>query len=551
MTGTEILVTAGGVALIAALAWFFFGPKQARRAEVREGVQEVEINVKGGYSPNLIRVQEGVPLRLVFDRQENSDCSSRVVFPDFGVSKSLAAFGRTTVEFTPTRAGQFGFACGMNMLHGTLLVEAGDGDGEGEEHEAVPNTALTGPGLAAVTTHSHEVARAVGVGPTQEVSGTGRVEFSLRADGLACPTCVTNIESLIEGLPGVDRVQANYGAERVTVDFDPSQIGIDEMRVAVQAAGYRVEERREPGSAQAEDTEAIARRAEIRDLSRRVVVGALLTAPVLLSVMATQFFNATWVPEFLLDPWVQLAFIAPVMLYTGWPIHRTGWLILSHRSAEMNSLITLGTCAAFGYSLFVTIAPGAVPEELREVYYEAVGVILTLILLGRLLEARAKAGTGEAIRKLIGLQAKTARVVRDGEQRETPIEDVQVGDDIARPTRREDPGRRRGARRALGGRRVDGHRGTDPGLEGRWRHRDRRDDQPDRCVPVPRNEGRSGHDACPDHRPRRAGSGLEGADPAPRRSRRQLLRPDRGVHRDRDVPHLVHFGPAQRSRSRS
>ena len=202
------------------------------------------------------------------------------------------------------------------------------------------------------------------------------------------------------------------------------------MRVAVQAAGYRVEERREPGSAETEDAEAIARRAEIRDLSRRVVVGALLTAPVLLSVMATQFFNATWVPEFLLDPWVQLAFIAPVMFYTGWPIHRTGWLILSHRSADMNSLITIGTCAAFGYSLFVTIAPGAVPQELREVYYEAVGVILTLILLGRLLEARAKAGTGEAIRKLIGLQAKTARVIRDGEQREIPIEDVQVGDVI-------------------------------------------------------------------------------------------------------------------------
>ena len=130
MTGTEILVTAGGVGLIAALGWFFFGPKQARRAEVRGGVQEVEITVKGGYSPNLIRAEKGVPLRLVFDRQENSDCSSRVVFPDFGVSKSLAAFGRTTVELMPTRAGEFGFACGMNMLHGTLFVAAGGGDGQ-------------------------------------------------------------------------------------------------------------------------------------------------------------------------------------------------------------------------------------------------------------------------------------------------------------------------------------------------------------------------------------------------------------------------------------
>ncbi|HEY3212180.1 MAG TPA: heavy metal translocating P-type ATPase [Actinomycetota bacterium] len=428
MTGTEIVVTVGGAGLIVALAWFFFGPKQARRAEVRGGFQEVEITVKGGYSPNLIRVQEGVPLRLVFDRQENSDCSARVVFPDFGVSKSLAAFGRTTVELMPARAGEFGFACGMNMLHGTLLVEPGDGNGEvrAETSEMAIPVAST----ASAGTHTHETPRAVGVGPTREVSGTARVEFALRADGVACPTCVTNIESLLDQLPGIDRVETNYGAERVIVDFDPSQIRTDEMRRAIGKAGYRVEERRESGSAETEDAEAIARREEIRDLTRRVIVGAILTAPVLIAVMADQFFEATWVPDFLLNRWLQLAFIAPVTLYTGWPIHRSGWLILSHRTADMNSLITLGTCAAFGYSLFVTVFPGVVPQELREVYYEAVGVILTLILLGRLLEARAKAGTGEAIRKLIGLQAKTARIVRDGEEREIPIEDVEVGDII-------------------------------------------------------------------------------------------------------------------------
>ena len=428
MTGAEIAVTAGGVVLIAALAWFFFGHKQARRAEVRGGVQEVEITVRGGYSPDLIRVEQGIPVRLVFDRQENSDCSSRVVFPDFGVSKSLAAFGRTTVELMPATAGEFGFACGMNMLHGTLFVEAKGGDGERRSDQRVAAPVDTEPSPRAP--HTHEVARAVGIGPTQEVSGTTRVELALRTDGVACPTCVTNIESLVDRLPGVDRVQANQGAERVTVDFDASQIDVDEMRRTIRSAGYRVEERREPGSAETEDREAIARRAEIRDLSRRVAVGAILTVPVLVAVMATNFFDATWVPGWLTDRWVQLAFIAPVMFYTGWPIHRTGWLILSHRSADMNSLITLGTSAAFGYSLFVTVAPGAVPPELRDVYYEAVGVILTLILLGRLLEARAKAGTGEAIRKLIGLQAKTARVVRDGEDREIPIEEVEVGDVI-------------------------------------------------------------------------------------------------------------------------
>jgi Cu+-exporting ATPase len=344
MTGTEIIVTGLGVALIALLSWFFFGPKQARRAEIRGGIQEVEITVRGGYSPNLIRVKEGVPLRLVFDRQENSDCSSRVVFPDFGVNRPLAAFGRTTVELMPARTGEFGFACGMNMLHGTLVVEAGNGFGE------TPETAPGASTTAYPTTHTHEVAR--------------------------------------------------------------------------------LEERREPGSAETEDAEAIARGAEIRDLSRRVVVGAILTAPVLIAVMATQFFDASWGPDFLVNRWVQLAFISPVMLYAGWPIHRTGWLILSRRTADMNSLITIGTSAAFGYSLFVTVAPGAVPEGLREVYFEAVGVILTLILLGRLLEARAKAGTGEAIRKLIGLQAKTARILRDGQEREIPIQDVEVGDVI-------------------------------------------------------------------------------------------------------------------------
>ena len=110
--------------------------------------------------------------------------------------------------------------------------------------------------------------------------------------------------------------------------------------------------------------------------------------------MASDVFKAGWVPRLLLNHWVQLALITPVMFYTGWPIHRTGWLALAHRSADMNSLITLGTIAAYGYSLLVTVAPGLLPAGVRGVYFEAVGVILTLILLGRLIETRAKAGTG-------------------------------------------------------------------------------------------------------------------------------------------------------------
>ena len=421
MGPAEIAVTLAGLALIAVLAWFFFGPKRVSEAEQRGGVQEVEVTVKGGYSPDLIRVREGTPLRLVFDRQEAGDCTSRVVFPDFQVSKSLPAFAKTAVEFVPDRSGEFDFACGMNMVHGKLLVEAVEADG-------APRRGPGPPVEASGDRHTHEVARAVGVGPTRKVAGTEEVELSLRGGGVTCPTCVTSIEAFVGELPGVDRVDVNYGAERVTVAYDPDQLDVDRIKEGVASSGYRVEEREQPGSAQTEDAEAAARRAEVRDLTWRVVFAGVLTLPVLVPVMLEDAFGVEGIPGFLLNHWFQLALIAPVMVYAGWPVHRTGWLTLAHRTADMNTLITVGTSAAFLYSLVVTAAPGLVPEDLREVYYEVVGVIITLILLGRLLEARARAGTGEAIRELIGLQAKTARVVSDGREEEIPVEDVQPGD---------------------------------------------------------------------------------------------------------------------------
>ena len=419
MTGLDIGVSIGGLAAIAFLAWFFFAPRKAEEAQVAGGVQEIRITVKGGYSPDVIRVREGVPLRLIFDRQEASDCTSRVAFPDFQVSKSLPAFRSTALEFTPDKSGTFGFACGMNMLHGTLIVEqngtvaAADGETPVEhvEHQE-------GGGFA----------QAVGVGPELNVDTLLKAEFSIMGGGVNCPTCVVNIESFLDELPGVDDVHVNFGAERVTVQYDPAQISVDRMRQTIEEAGYHVRHREEPGSRETEDEEAAARKAERQDLVRRVIFGAILTAPVLFAVMVGEFISTDWVPDFMEDRWFQLGLIALVMVYTGWPIHRTGWLVLAHRAVDMNSLITIGTVAAFAYSLVVTIAPGVLPEDLREVYYEAVGVILTLILVGRLLEAIAKGGTSEAIRKLIGLQARTARVVRDGQEQDVAVELVQIGD---------------------------------------------------------------------------------------------------------------------------
>jgi Cu+-exporting ATPase len=332
MDVTDITVLLASLAAVAGLGWYFFAPRRAGVAEVSDGVQRIQVTVHGGYRPDLIRVRQGVPVELVFDRQESGDCTSRVVFGDLAVSAALPAFARTTVRLQPDRAGTFGFACGMNMIHGSLVVEPAD-------------QPVTQP-------------------PNQ-----------------------------------------------------PAPAGHPEAPQPLTAAD-------------AEAGQVAERRTELRDLTRRVILGAMLTAPVLLAAMAHELFKADWVPALLLNHWLQLALITPVMLYTGAPIHRTGWLALAHRSADMNSLITLGTTAAYGYSLLVTVAPGVLPADMREVYFEAVGVILTLILLGRLLEARAKAGTGEAIRALLGLRARTAHILRDGTEREVPVEDVAVGDDV-------------------------------------------------------------------------------------------------------------------------
>ncbi|MBY0442129.1 MAG: HAD-IC family P-type ATPase, partial [Mycobacteriaceae bacterium] len=335
MPGVDVAIMLGAALVIAGLAWYFFAPRRAHAATVNAGLQQIKVTVRGGYSPNVIQVRQGIPVEIEFDRQETGDCSSRVVFPDFQLSATLPAHQRTTVRFTPKQAGSFGFTCSMNMLSGTLIV--------------VPNRPNT---------------------------------------------------------------------------------GLPESEKSYTASDYAISDDADGSAADREAAQAKERRTEITDLTRRVAVGAVFTIPVLYAVMAHPL-GAAWVPTLLLNHWAQLALITPVMFYVGWPIHRTGWLALAHRGADMNSLITLGTLAAYGYSLLVTVASNALPTEVRDVYFEAVGVILTLITLGRLLEARAKAGTGEAIRALLYLQARTARVLRNGVETEIPVDEVVVGDEIA------------------------------------------------------------------------------------------------------------------------
>ncbi len=333
MTTPDLIVIITTVLLSAGLLWFFFGHRRPAEHAQRDGeghTQQVTVVVRGGYTPDRIEAVAGVPLQITFDRQETGDCTSRVVFPELGITRSLPANARTVVEIQPDEVGEFHFSCAMNMIHGSLNVTPGAGT-------------------------------------------------------------------------------------------DPTRTAATPTSTATPAI---------PDPAAEEEREAAARRAEVHELNLRVALSALLTLPVLFAVMAHELFGADWVPELLLNRWLQLALISPVMFYAAAPIHRTGWLALRHRAADMNTLITLGTTAAFSYSLLVTVAPGMFPADVRDVYYEAVGVILTLILLGRLLEAKAKAGTGEAIRALIGLQPRTARVMRGGAEVEIPVDQVVLGDEI-------------------------------------------------------------------------------------------------------------------------
>ena len=220
--------------------------------------------------------------------------------------------------------------------------------------------------------------------------------------------------------------------------------------------------------------------------------------------------------------WLLLALAIPVQFYVGWQYYVGAFKAVRNRSANMDVLIVLGASAAFFYSLPIVF--GWLEGH---VYFETAAVIITLIKLGKYLEARAKGRTSEAIKKLMGLRAKTAHVVRDGTELEIPVDDVRVGDVRARPAGREDPGGWRGRRGPLGGGRIDAHRRVAAGGEEARRSGDRRDPQQARPAQVRSDEGRPGDRAGADHPPGGGSAGQQGADPEAGRPGLGRLRADR------------------------
>jgi P-type Cu+ transporter len=242
--------------------------------------------------------------------------------------------------------------------------------------------------------------------------------------GMHCAACVGKVERALTSVAGVDQASVNLATEQATVSFDPALTSVDALRAAVAAAGYELAEPR-AGAALVDDAEQAAREADLRRQRNRLVVGALLSGPVLLGGMS---HFLPWVPAVLRDPWVLLALTTPVQFWVGWPFHRGFLHDLRYLSASMSTLVSVGTNAAYFFSVAVTLWPHAFPQHGAMTYFDVSAVVITLVVLGRWLEARARGRTSEAIRRLVSLAPRTARVVRDGAEVDVPTAEVQVGD---------------------------------------------------------------------------------------------------------------------------
>lgn len=288
------------------------------------------------------------------------------------------------------------------------------------------------------------------IGAVKEVgydtAATARADFVV--DDSARPSGSSQqLEKHLNRLRGVVGASFNLSTMEVRVEYLPGAVDVGVLKRAIEELGYRVREVPNGSGQAAEDAESAARAAEYKELRRKFLLAALLSAPVLLIAMShgrIALFNFAGVN------WLQLALTTPVVFYSGWQFYRGAWAAFRHRAADMNTLIAMGTGAAYLYSIAATVAPaffagatGGAPAmpgmdamagmneaAAAPVYFEAAGVIIALILLGRLLESRAKGQTSDAIRRLMKLQPKRARVVREGAEVEIAIEEVVIGDTV-------------------------------------------------------------------------------------------------------------------------
>ncbi|MGA7670785.1 MAG: heavy metal translocating P-type ATPase [Nitrolancea sp.] len=254
---------------------------------------------------------------------------------------------------------------------------------------------------------------------SEEQASVEEAELDLAISGMTCASCVRRVERALGKIEGVSGAAVNLATERASVHYDPEQVSLDSLLSAVGNAGYGASVVAEPAEVfSTADEDAQRREREIGKLRRDLIGAAVLTVPVAIGNM---FFMGVTGMSYAL-----LLLALPVWAYFGWRFHRVTLKNLRHFQFTMDTLVSVGSTAAFGYSAVATLAFGSMDN----LYYDTAAVIITLILLGKFFEARAKGQTSSAIKKLMGLQPRTARVVRAGEEIDISISDVRAGDTV-------------------------------------------------------------------------------------------------------------------------
>jgi P-type Cu+ transporter len=244
--------------------------------------------------------------------------------------------------------------------------------------------------------------------------------------GMTCAACATRIEKGLNRLDGVNNAFVNLALEAASVEFNPSQVTSQEIVKKVEKLGYEAKIKQN----QMEDT-ADFRKAEMEKQKGKFIFSLILALPLLWAMVSHfEFTSFIYLPEMLMNPWVQLALATPIQFIVGKQFYVGAYKALRNGSANMDVLVALGTSAAYFYSLYLTIASIGSEQHMVDLYFETSAVLITLIILGKLFESRAKGRSSEAIKKLMGLQAKTATVVRDGIELKVPLAEVAVGDII-------------------------------------------------------------------------------------------------------------------------
>ena len=266
-------------------------------------------------------------------------------------------------------------------------------------------------------------------------------DTSLNVGGMTCTACVSHVEHALQAVPGILSASVNLATERARVAYIPGLAGVTEFREALEDSGYRLEGLEGDSRDTAAELERLSRSEEIRHYRNRcsfaVAVGVILLLGSMHLFPWVPFLNGWQAGPVAIWPWVLWILATPVQFWAGWPFYTSGIPALRHGTANMHTLVALGSTVAYAYSGAITVLAAVAPTWLADqgigtaVYFDTAALIIGLILLGRFLEARARGRTSEAIRRLIGLQPNTARVVRDGEEVEVPVEELAVDDIVA------------------------------------------------------------------------------------------------------------------------